>query len=225
MHGRQVAAYVACLVVFVACAAEAYDALFPSPPSPPPRAIVGLANTATLGLADASNPAVPPFSGARSSEGVPAPPDPAAEQGSERAAEQHDLSEAPFATIGKSEPQSDERGPPRAEETLANADRQRREDNEGDGHHNRYQVRTAHRAAYYNRNAFTFFGRERYDTNARRDYTYGRREYYDNSARRDSGTFFRENDDRFRSGQWTRADNKNSRSRQSPGMFDTFLRR
>jgi type IV secretory pathway VirB10-like protein len=226
MHGRQLAPYVACLVVFVACVAEAYDALFPSPSATPQEAAAGPANIAAPRPPDASNAAVPPFSVARSNEHVPAPPNPAAEQGASRAAEQRDPSEAPFATIGKSEPQSDERSPPRAEEALTNADRQGREDNAGDGHRNRYQVRTVRRGVYYNRGEnrgeFSFFGRERYDTSARRDYTYGRREYYDNYARRDSGAFVRGNDDRFRSRQGTRADNKNSGSRQSRGIFGTF---
>jgi hypothetical protein len=230
MHKRQVAVYLACLVVFVACVAEAYDALFPSPSTTPREATVGLANSATPSQSDASNGAVPPFSFTRLHENVSVAPAPATEQGSGLAAQQRDTSEAPFSTIGKLEPQSDEPSPSRADTTLTSADHQGREENAGEEHRTGYQPRTVHRIEYYsyrrrNTDQNSFFGRERHDTYASRDYTYGHRDRnYDNYARRGSSTFVHGNRDHntFGFGQWAREE-KNSRSRQSRGVFGTFL--
>jgi hypothetical protein len=131
------------------------------------------------------------------------------------------MPEAPFATVGKAEAQSDGSSPSRAAETLTSPDRQEREENAGEGHRYRYQVRAAHRGEYYysyrrrNADENSFFGRERYDTYARRDYGFGHRDQYrDNYARRDSGAFFRADRDR---------DRKNSGSRHSRGVFGTFV--
>jgi hypothetical protein len=203
MHKRQVAAYVACLTVFVACVAEAYDALFPSPSMAPQEATVGLANDAAPWRSDASESAVPPFSVTRLHQDVSVTPDPAAEQG-------------PSLAAG------------RADNNLTSADRQEREENSGERHRNVYQVRTVHRGEYYSyrrRNADerSFFGRERYGTYASRNYEH-RDRYYDNYARRDSSAFVRgdRDRDRFSFGHLTR-DEKNSRSRQSRGVFGTFV--
>src|SRR5262249_45043395 len=120
----------------------------------------------------------------------------------------------------KAEPHSDESSPSRAAETLTSADRQGREENAGEGRHNRYQVRAAHRGQYYSyrqRNADenSFFGRERYDTYARRDYACGDRDqYHDSCAPRDNNSFFRADHDR---------DRKSSGAGQSRGVFGTFL--
>jgi hypothetical protein len=221
MQGKQLAAYVACIVVFVACIAEAYDVLFTSPSTAPQEATVGLENTAAPWRpdpSDLSKAAVPPSFVVRSSDGVSVPSGPAAEQGAGRPAERRQ-SQARFATVGKSEPQSDEPGPSRADET---ADRQGREEI-GEGHRNRYRVRAAHRGEYYSyrrgsRDENNFFGRGQYD------YSFGHRDqYHDNYARRDSGAFGRgdRDRDRFHFGQWAR-DEKSSRSRQSRGVFGTF---
>jgi hypothetical protein len=203
MHGKQVAAYLACFVVFLACVTVAYDALFSPSPAAPEDAAAGLASIATPLQSDTSKAAVPLLSVARSSAEVPVTRDPEPEQASGRAAEQRDISEAPFATIGKAEPQSDEPSRSRAVETVTSADRQGREEKAAEGNHTRYQVRTGHRGAYYSyrrRNADenSFFGRARYD----------------NYPRRDSGGFFHADRDR---------DRKNSGSRQSRGMFGTFM--
>jgi hypothetical protein len=232
MHKRQVAAYVACLIVFVACVAQTYDALFPSPSTAPQEATVGLANGATTFRSDASKAAVPPFSVSRLHEDVSVAPDPAAEQGAGLTTGQRDTdtSAPPLSTIGKSEPQSDEPSPSGADKTLTSADRQGREENVGEGHRNGYQVRTVHRGGYYSyrrRNADenSFFGRERYETYANRDYTYGHRDQYnDNYPRRESSAFVHGDRDRnsFRFGQWGRED-KTSKSRQSRGVFGTSV--
>jgi hypothetical protein len=171
-----------------------------------------------------------PLSFTRLHEDVSVAPDPATEQRSGLIAQQRDTSDAPFPTIGKSEPQSDEPSPSRAEAAPTSPDRQGREENAGEGRRNGYQVRTVHRGEYYSyrrRNAAenSFFGRERYYTHASRDYTYGHRDgNYDNYARRDSSTFVHGNRDRntFGFGQWGREE-KNSRSRQSRSTFGTFL--
>ena len=220
MPGKQVAAYLACFVVFLSCVTAAYDALFSSSPAAPEDASAGLASIAPLLQSAAPKAAVTPFPVAPSNQGVaPVPSDRAAVREASRPAEQHDIPEAPFATIGKAESHSDESSPSRAAETLTSADRQGREEN-AEGHRNRYQVRAARRGQYYSyrqRNADenNFFGRERYDTYARRDYAYGQRDqYHDKYAWRDSGAFFRADHGR---------DRKNSGSRQSRGVFGTFL--
>jgi hypothetical protein len=194
--------------------------LFSSSPAAPEDASEGLASIAPLLQSAARQAAVTPSVVAPSDQDdVPVPSDRAAVREASRPAEQHDIPEAPFATIGKAEPQPDEPSPSRAAETLTSADRQGREEN-AEGHRNRYQVRAAHRGQYYSyrqRNADenSFFGRERYDTYARRDYTYGHRDqYHDKYAWRDSGAFFRADHDRAR---------KNSGSRQSRGAFGAFL--
>jgi hypothetical protein len=195
--------------------------LFSSSPAAPEDAAGSLAIIAPLLQSPAPQAAVTPFVVAHSDQDVaPVPPDRAAAREASRPAEQHDIPEAPFATIGKAEPQSDESSPSRVVETLTSADRQGREENAGEGRRTRFQVRAAHRGQYYSyrqRNADenSFFGRERYDTYARRDYAYGHRDqYHDRYAWRDSGAFFRADHDRAR---------KNSGSRQSRGVFGTFL--
>ena len=220
MPGKQVAAYLACFVVFLSCVTAAYDALFSSSPAAPEDASEGLANIAPLLQSAARQATVTPSVVAPSDQDdVPVPSDRAAVREASRPAEQHDIPEAPFATIGKAEPQSDESSPSRAAETLTSAD-QGREENAGEGRRTRFQVRAAHRGQYYSyrqRNADenNFFGRERYDTYARRDYAYGQRDqYHDKYAWRDSGAFFRADHGR---------DRKNSGSRQSRGVFGTFL--
>ena len=203
MPGKQVAAYLACFVVFLSCVTAAYDALFSSSPAAPEDASEGLANIAPLLQSAARQATVTPSVVAPSDQDdVPVPSDRAAVREASRPAEQHDIPEAPFATIGKAESHSDESSPSRGAETLTSADRQGREEN-AEGHRNRYQVRAARRGQYYSyrqRNADqnSFFGRERFDT----------------YARRDSGAFFRADHDRAR---------KNSGSRQSRGVFGTFF--
>ena len=203
MPGKQVAAYLACFVVFLSCVTAAYDGLFSSPPATSEDPARDLASIAPLLHSAAPRAAVTPSLVAPSDQDVaPVPPGRAAVREASRPAEQHDIAEAPFATIGKAEPHSDESSPSRAAETLTSADRQGREEN-AEGHRNRYQVRAARRGQYYSyrqRNADqnSFFGRERFDT----------------YARRDSGAFFRADHDRAR---------KNSGSRQSRGVFGTFF--
>ena len=220
MPGKQVAAYLACFVVFLSCVTAAYDGLFSSPPATSEDPARDLASIAPLLHSAAPRAAVTPSLVAPSDQDVaPVPPGRAAVREVSRPAEQHDIPEAPFATIGKAESHSDESSPSRAAETLTSADRQGREEN-AEGHRNRYQFRAAHRGQYYSyrqRNADenNFIGRERYDTYARRDYAYGQRDqYHDKYAWRDSGAFFRADHDRGR---------KNFGSRQSRGVFGTFL--
>ena len=164
MHKRQVVTYVACLMVFVACVAEAYDALFSSPSTASQEATASLANSTAPWRSDASKAAAPPLSVTRLHDDVSVAPDPAAEQGAGLAAGQRDTLEAPFSTIGKLEPQSGEARPSRADETLTSEDRQGHEENAVEGRRNRYQIRTVHRGEYYSyrrRNAdeTSFFGR------------------------------------------------------------------
>ena len=220
MPGKQVAAYLACFVVFLSCVTAAYDALFSSSPAAPEDASEGLANIAPLLQSAARQATVTPSVVAPSDQDdVPVPSDRAAVREASRPAEQHDIPEAPFATIGKAESHSDESSPSRGAETLTSADRQGREEN-AEGRRTRYQVRPARRGQYYsyrqpNADENNFFGRERYDTYARRDYAYGSaNQYHDKYAWRDSGAFFRADHGR---------DRKNSGSRQSRGVFGTFL--
>jgi hypothetical protein len=195
--------------------------LFSSPPAAPEDASRGLASIAPLLQSAAPKAAVTPIPVAPSNQDIaPVPSGRAAVQEASRSAEQPDIPEAPFATIGKAEPQSDESSPSRAAETLTSADRQGREENAGEGRRSRFQVRAAHRGQYYSyrqRNADenSFFGRGGFDTFARRDYAYGHRDpSHENYARRDSNSFFSADHDRGR---------KNSGSRQSRGVFGTFF--
>ena len=154
MRGRQFAAYVGCLTVFVACVVVGYDALFPSPSAALHDSAVGLANAAAPLQPDPSKVPISSFSAAPSSEaskhdgGVSVLPNSAADQHPNRA-EQRDTSKAPLFTIGKSEAGSNEPNIPRADDTTTSADRQRREENVGEGHRNRHQVRTIHRSDTY----------------------------------------------------------------------------
>src|SRR5262249_19276265 len=132
-------------------------------------------------------------------------PNSAADQQPDRV-EQRYTSKAPLLTIGKSEAGSNEQVIPRADDPTTSADRQRHEENVGEGHRNRRQVRTVHRSdTYARRDAID--GRSGWCENS-----YWHRDRYDNGyARRDNDAFGRGNRD------------KNSRSRQSPGVFGTFV--